>query len=180
MKTYKTAVSLTSLIIAVGACLGARDAGAAIQPRNLVQNAVGPCQAALPAFEGRIRKRPLALQNEGTSSAFVSCAFSSLTPGSGVNGFISKVVVYAASNDGAAHLISCTGVSGYNGGTNQYIPKSRQVLANGQQAELIWYAFEFSGSPGVFPSAIFSVSCNLEPGVGLNDTQILFDEDVGA
>ena len=34
-------------------------------------NAVDTCQGSLPSFEGALRKRPLAIVNEGTSNAFV-------------------------------------------------------------------------------------------------------------
>ena len=55
--------------LALAATLSVPDARAG----STVQNAVGNCNGALPGFEGALRKRPLAIANEGTSSAFVSC-----------------------------------------------------------------------------------------------------------
>lgn len=42
--------------------------------RTLYVNASAHCQAALPVFDGLIRKRPLAVVNEGQAGAFVTCA----------------------------------------------------------------------------------------------------------
>ena len=48
---------------------------AAVIERQEVRMSADVCQPALPAFDGNIRKRPLAMMNEGTSNAFVTCAF---------------------------------------------------------------------------------------------------------
>ncbi len=180
MKPNNTALPLSTLILAACASMGASDAGAVTQSRTWTQNAVGPCQAALPAFEGQIRKRPLALQNEGTGTAFVSCAFSAAGSSDLVSGSITRVYVYAASIDGAAHTISCTGVTGFNTDQNQFVVKTATLSADGSQSRMQWNVSDFSDSPAVFPRSTFSVSCRVDPGVGLNDTHVQFNEDVGA
>lgn len=70
MKPVLFLVTLTLLVAApagAGTPLG----------RTQLQTPVNNCQGALPSYEGRIRKRPLALANEGDSAAFVTCALSS-------------------------------------------------------------------------------------------------------
>ncbi len=47
---------------------------AATLNRLVYANAASYCQPALPAF-GKVRKRPLGVQNEGEGNAFVTCAF---------------------------------------------------------------------------------------------------------
>ncbi len=41
---------------------------------SMAANATAFCQTALPVFDGNVRKRPLAVTNEGTSNAFISCS----------------------------------------------------------------------------------------------------------
>src|SRR5690554_342572 len=50
---------------------------------RVVAQATAICQGALPAFETQIRKRPLALQNEGEANAFVTCSFNNPGQNSG-------------------------------------------------------------------------------------------------
>jgi len=69
-------LNLLSVILAgVLVALVSTEASAVDLERLSMANAVGRCQGALPNYEGAIRKRPLAVQNEGTGSAFVTCAF---------------------------------------------------------------------------------------------------------
>src|SRR5690606_38287655 len=69
----------------------------------------GVCAAARPAFEGRVRKRPLALQNEGTATAFVSCAPPQFT---GIAGDPELGLQIMLVNLGdAPATVNCTGVT---------------------------------------------------------------------
>lgn len=74
MKIANTAFALSGLALAPGAVMSI-DADAATLPRVSATNPAGICQGALPAFETAIRKRPLAVQNEGDSTTFVTCSF---------------------------------------------------------------------------------------------------------
>lgn len=134
--------------------------------RNHRANAVDVCQAALPAYEGQVRKRPLAVQNEGTASAFVSCAFTT-------QGGFDGVRIYFAGFDGASHPVSCTGVATSTSGVSQYVVKSVQAPAS-SQGSLQWTASDFTGV-----NNWFSVSCSLSPGAAINDYQVSAVEDVG-
>src|SRR5690606_32531403 len=65
MKLATTIAGLTLAIAAVYSTpTAAQFHGNASQP-------VARCQGALPVFETQIRKRPLAIQNEGSASTFV-------------------------------------------------------------------------------------------------------------
>lgn len=70
MKGAKILVALAVLVVAPA------DAGT-VTERTQLQTPVNNCQGALPSYEGKIRKRPLALANEGDSAAFITCALSS-------------------------------------------------------------------------------------------------------
>jgi hypothetical protein len=179
MKHLSSVIAVSGLVLAVGAMLAPITANAATSPRRLISNPAGVCQGALPAFETAIRKRPLAVQNEGTSNAFVTCSFTSQGNFGGSITNPTSVEVYFNSISGADVEISCTGVSGFVGGGNQFLVKNATALANGSQAVLTWVAADFSGAPANFPSGLFSISCNIPPGGAINDTYVFFAEEIG-
>lgn len=72
--------------------------------------------------------------------------------------------------------LTCTGVDGIHGGNIQYIPMTVSVPTSGQ-AGIIWQAADFAGAPAQFPSNVFSISCNLPPGVGLGQARLNFTEN---
>lgn len=119
-------------------------------------SAPGICQAALPAYEGQIRKRPLAVQNEGTTNAFVSCAPAQFLelydPDFGVR-------VLLVNNNAAPATIQCTGVAGVFASSADYYPKTVVVPGNGTGA------LNFSETTD--SSASGSISCNLPAGTGI-------------
>lgn len=167
---------LACLQLAIATVAVSGPATAATRVVNNVSNAAGICQSALPAFDGLIRKRPLAIQNEGTSNAFVTCAFTqTVSDLTAINASI-----YAKSNDNAAHTVTCTGVAGFAGSTTQASVKTRTVPADGGQVSISWSPSDFTGSTTNLPSYLFSVSCMLPPGSGLNDTYIANEIDVGS
>jgi hypothetical protein len=94
----------------------------------LQANGSGVCQAALPSYEGQIRKRPLAIQNEGTAAAFITCSPSSLqyVPmqdfGHGV---------FLANNSAASVTVNCTAVMGSGGVQRQLPAGARRRAAHG-------------------------------------------------
>jgi hypothetical protein len=78
------------------------------------------------------------------------------------------------------HSLTCTGVSGYLTGPNEFVTKTISLDAAGSLTGIIWFAGDFAGSPTVFPSqGQFSASCNLEPGVALGVYFVNGTEDVG-
>lgn len=174
--THLSILRVATLPLAIAAIAATGSANAATQARALYSNAAGVCQSALPGFDGLIRKRPLAIQNEGATDAFVTCPMTSLGAGSGNP---SSVVIWARSNDSAEHVVSCTGVTDYATGTNAYVVKTVTLPASGSQQVMRWQPADFPGSTTTLPSPFISFSCSLPPGTGLNDTYVFFSEDIG-
>jgi hypothetical protein len=174
MKLSNSAVSLSALVLAIGASVTPSDAQAVEQTRSTFTNPTGICQAALPNFEGVIRKRPLAVQNEGTTDSFITCSYTA----QGGPGMTRVIAEFTNTNDGV-RFMSCTGVSGYTGfAQTEYLVKS-VLMEPGAMNSLVWDAADFEGAPTSFPSVTFSISCNLLPGIGINRSRVDFIEDVG-
>ena len=154
MKVLITTATLAAAMLAVGL------AQAANETNELSSNAVSHCQGALPSFEGAFRKRPLAIDNEGTSAAFLTCAFE--LRGTGALGH--AVDVWFGNNTATPKIISCTGVQGYNGGS-EAVAKTVEVPANSQD-NILWVDGDFEA--GI--AGMLSISCHMPPGTGVNDT----------
>lgn len=128
-------------------------------------NATGFCQSALPVFDTQIRKRPLGINNEGSSNAFISCSIPiGFRPVSVDNG-----VIFMTNRNAAPVDVSCTLVDGVVAdvgipGLPAYYPQTI-TLAAGMPAIMIW-------DPADFGLTTFSVyqnySCNLPAGVEIN------------
>jgi hypothetical protein len=153
-------------------------AQAATQQRSFVQNATGACQSALPVFDGNIRKRPLAVQNEGTAAAFVSCSLMDTSGGVGGASSVTSVFMYADNNTGAAVDLTCTLVDGYSGGTNVFLPKTLTLPANSKAHPFLWTAAADNG--GANFNWTTNLTCQLPVGTGLSLSFVYYDEDVGA
>ena len=166
-----------ALTAGIGSVLASGDASAVTLNRSFVQNATGACQSALPVFDGQIRKRPLALQNEGTASAFVSCSFMGTDRGIGGPRSVNAVYLSADNNTASDVSLTCTLVDGYSGGSNTFIPKTITMLPNSKVNTFLWQP---SDNGGLNYAYTVNVSCNLPVGTGLSVSFIYFDEDVGA
>lgn len=165
----KLATGTTALSLALGMLLSA-PVLAADEEHTLSASPADRCQGALPNFEGAIRKRPLAVQNEGTSNAFITCAFAT-EGGQALAGSRSLSTWYFNAND-AATDVTCTAVSGFQTGTNEFI--SQTVTINpGEQGQIFWEDVDFEGGL----ADLVAVSCNLAPGIGINDTYINWIEN---
>jgi hypothetical protein len=165
------------LALAMAAVMPAGDAGAMTKTRFYYANPTSYCQTALPVFDGNVRKRPLAVQNEGTTGAFITCSFTAQSTG------LDSVVVLASNDGAAAATLTCTGVTsvqgGSDGGPSEYVSKTVTIAASGV-AGLIWLPDDFGMGSTIPGGGYFSVSCNLPPGVGINDSYVQFQEEVGA
>lgn len=128
-------------------------------------NGTAFCQSALPVFDTQIRKRPLGVNNEGDSNAFVSCSIPvGYNPGSIING-----VIYMTNRTDEAVAVSCTLVDGVVADAGipnlpAYYPQDIALLP-GQFTALIW-------DPADYELESFSIyqnySCSLPPGVEIN------------
>lgn len=125
---------------------------------------VGNCQAALPAYEGQTRKRPLAVVNESGSTAFVTCAFTTEEVSINVQSFRTRV----SNLSGVPATVTCTAVVGDELEDADYIAKSIE-LAPGSDGELSWGTADNGGL--LFAKSI-AVSCALPPFTGLNRNRV--------
>lgn len=123
--------------------------------------AAGACQSALPVFDGVIRKRPLAVQNEGDAPSFVTCGLDGKLDAIAVT----RGVAIALTNvsDGE-RLISCTLVDGRPGfSAPVYLPKSLKIAGNSPLGVIEWSPGDNGGMDFVYPA----ISCALPPGAGI-------------
>jgi len=166
-------ISCLAAASAMAAALIGGDAGAVLRTRSWYANATSYCQSALPVFDGNIRKRPLAVQNESRTSAFVTCSFAAQNTG------LDSVTVFAFNGGDATASFKCTGVTGGAGSvSNQYVAKTVSIPTSTRNG-LAWVPADFGNGAVIPGSGYFSVSCVLPPGVGINDSLVVFDEDVG-
>jgi hypothetical protein len=175
MSPVKTAMAAAAVALVAGAFSG--SAAAATTQREKLANASAICTPALPAFEGVIRKRPLAVQNEGTTAAYVTCSFVSDTAfggNAGTGGF----GMWFTNNATTSKTVSCTAVIGVRSGAS-YIAKSL-TLAPGESDAITWEdSIDNSGTPFDGSDAL-NASCLIQPGVGINDTYVWYQVEVGA
>jgi len=144
--------------------------------RILSANPVSYCQAPLSAFDGQIRKRPLAMQNEGTSNAFVTCAFTRQV--SDPRNFIFLVQMFASNAGTSPQDLACTLVTGTGEAIspdNIFIPKTVTIMPGVSRALLQWDQGDLAAITTVTE---YSLSCNLPPSTALNDSHIYFFEPV--
>lgn len=137
---------------------------------------VSHCQAALPAYEGQIRKRPLAIQNEGTADAFITCSLP--TEGTAFGG-TKRVFLYLVSSAATEQTVACTLVSGLTNGILDYFPKSIAVPVN-PSGNGILLDYLPADNGGANFNRWVQLSCNIPPGVGIGHLGKYYDEEVGA
>lgn len=177
--TAVRSLSVSLLALAAGVLASGPAQGATVA-RQFVSHAAGTCQGALPVFETAIRKRPLAVKNEGTTPAFITCSYTSQGSDAGSSPRNpTNVQVYFRNTSGTNQTLSCTGVSGYDNTVPvaQYIVKSTEL--GPFLGTLNWNAADFAGAPAVFPNGLFSISCALAPGVSIQESIVVFVEEVG-
>lgn len=127
------------------------------------------CQASLPMSELALRKRPLTMQNDSTTdSAWITCAF----PFDAYNNFAVMVDAYFTNYSDVEQTLTCSGVTGYEGGDNEYVSLSATLApgANGEDGNLYWVDTDFE--EGGMGTGLVMINCLVPPGVGINDTYI--------
>lgn len=177
MKMLQVCAAMAASLF-VGAVVSG-DALSATQPRQITTHPTGICQSALPVFDGNIRKRPLAVQNEGTGNAFITCSYPSGEGRFAGNSATTRVWQYMVNISANPVTINCTGVAGTPSASFQVV-KSVVVPANSSAAEISWFAADFPGTPLTFPgNGVFSASCLLPPGAGVRQSFVDSVEDIG-
>lgn len=145
--------------LAVPAAAGAGTV--APDPNTRIELAAAACQSALPVFDGVIRKRPMAVQNEGTSSSFITCGLEGrfyAVPSS------SMVGVLVTNNTAQAATLNCTLVDGGDGLMFPvYMPKSVNLGPNAATVTVSWQPGDNGGANFIYPA----ISCQLPPGIGI-------------
>lgn len=125
---------------------------------------VGNCQPALPAYEALIRKRPLAIENEGSQHAYVTCALQTEEVSLNVQSFSTRL----SNRSDAQVTVTCTAVIGDELASASYLPKSI-TLAPGTAGNLTWTGAD---AGGLLTSKSIAMSCHLPPSVGLNRNRV--------
>ena len=129
----------------------------AAEYRDVSISPVMNCEAPLPVFNATLRKRPVAIANEGTTGIYVSCTLQSDSLAAATRGWIS---VGFASNRPSAR-VECTLVAG-DTITVDYHAGAVDVAAGGR-ARLYWDEVSRRNTGGSY-----AFSCVLPPGVEMS------------
>jgi hypothetical protein len=139
---------------------------------NEWSNAVDVCQGSLPTYDTSLRKRPLAISNEGDQTAFISCSIRvplGSLEGGGTN--VTTVVVLLTNRGSEAQSVPCTLVDGVAGPFPTfpavYLPKTAQIQPGGF-APIYWFDFETEAERFRLPN----LSCALPPETEINIVQM--------
>ena len=173
------------------AWLAATPALAVTQTRTVTTPAARLCALSIPTTNTGVRPKATGFRNEGTTSAFVICAFDS-APGqdniysSDVDADPSIVWLYFTSIDGQAHSFDCTAVNSwgsvaYGTGPMQYVTKTAVVDADANSLNgLSWGSSDYGSAAHIPTSGAFSVTCLLPPGTAIEIGRLKAQEDVGS
>ncbi len=119
--------------------------------------AAGACKSALPSFEGNIRSRPLAVQNEGGSVVFVSCAQQG-----NLDVKPTQLAINLVNNSKEVAVVNCTLVSGSLAPT--YYVVSVTAIPGFDAQGVVRPTAPLTS----FASSNASWSCALPPGTGIS------------
>lgn len=162
-------ITLGVLTAATGALLSVQ-ASAATVAKYTSKAASGACQGALPNYEGNFRKRPLAVVNEGSTAAFLTCGIDNPDGDNGTN----RVELYVVNRTGAAADISCTMVDGFVDATMGFANYYPQTIT----ANTTSYSFfQWTGSYSPYSQ---SVSCNVPAAFEVNLIALNYNDEIGA
>lgn len=163
------------MFLAAAALVAAATVPQPAAATRVVASAPAICQGALPAFETQLRKRPLAIQNEGTASAFVTCAFNN--PGTNSGGSRISTVTIHLQNSASARTVSCTAVNTVAGASSAgalYATRSVRVPRDAAGSTALEFVpADFEQGAFLLPGDAVSVSCSLAPGMGITGTVLL-------
>ncbi len=161
MNLLAAAIATSLLGLAVGMTSPAAHAA------SVAASGAGFCSGTLPAYQTQLRARPLALMNEGATSAFVSCSFDMGYQNLGGN----DIVAFLVNKTTNPVDVTCTGVDGIDPTlaaavgslVPAYVTKTVTLPAN-SAAPVIFFTADF----GVTALSPFnSLSCNLPVGTGI-------------
>lgn len=169
MKRFYPTLVVSVLVAGIAA---AADVSAATVVRDTLTQGPASCQAALPVFDGNIRKRPLAIMNEGTSTAFITCGSDDLIQG---NANVNFVQIALTNFNSQEVTMTCSLVDGI-GSALAFIPKSVTIAPDTASGFISWTAADNNGSIYFFPA----LSCGLPPGVAISYVRFNYNEEIGS
>jgi len=148
-------------ILAIGSIASPMTAWAGTFTPRFMSSAAGVCQAALPSGAGAVvRARPLAVQNEGTNAAFVTCSF----PYDNYAAQPLLIGLMLSNSNSVNAYFACTLVSGITATDANYVVRNVAMLPNSTDVTL-FDSSDLPNSPDSIPGP--NVSCALPPGVGI-------------
>jgi hypothetical protein len=166
-------IVFASAALAAGLVMSGQ-ASAVTVSRDYASHGTANCQASLPVFDGNLRKRPMGVANEGTTTAFITCDSENIDNLQAGN---TQVGVFFRNRAGTAGItVSCTLVNGFFT-ASKFLPKTSSALAVGGITGITWTAAGDNGGTNFTGAA---VSCGLPPGVDLSAVEYVYPEDVGA
>jgi hypothetical protein len=131
-------------------------------------NAVDFCQPSLSNLENGVRKRPLAIANEGTITTFVSCSVQQSQTGEQID----QVLVLFTNRSNTPKSVSCTLVDGvalpFPGQPPKYFAKTFVVAP----ANFIIGEWDKTDDNGGVPFGLANLSCALPPETELNTVSV--------
>lgn len=165
----------SALALAVLVAAGSASTQAVAAQREKIANAAGVCQSALPAFEGLIRKRPLGIQNEGSSNAFVTCSLISDSAFGGSAGTEGSEIAIT-NNASATQFVSCTAIVGP---TPEAAPIYYTISGDIPSGATGFFQITVDDNGGVAfdPNATINFSCNLPPQTLMSKTYVWYKVD---
>lgn len=136
-------------------------------------NAAAACFPALPVYDGNVRKRPLAVVNEGQIPSYVTCGYIvdeyANKTDDGIEWFSQTIQNQQATGP---RSVTCVAVVGVDNGSAGYYPQTVSVGV-GQRKTLTWDA-EAYGKPNGWEGPV-QMSCLLPVGTALNEGRVHFD-----
>ena len=166
------AIALSSLFIGLAVAALPRTALSGTLQKSLMTSPANVCTGALPSYEGAIRKRPLAVANEGTETAFVTCGSAWFKDESNAS---YSIEMNFRNRNSSQVSFTCTGVNGSEtSGVTVYVPKTIVVPGLGTSLD-VWFS-----SDGISTDRPFSVSCALPPNVSIGNMYVSGPIEVGA
>lgn len=167
--------STLSLVTLAAGIVMSGQADAVTVNRDYFTHGAASCQAALPVFDGKIRKRPKAIANEGTGSAFITCDFDSINNGG--TGF-TDINIFFINRSGVAKTVNCTFVDGiFDFVLSPSLVRSVAMPTTAVPTSLgVSAATDNAGNNFAAPA----ISCEIPAGVEIGAVQGIYPEDVGA
>lgn len=185
----------TAITAAVTVGIGlafSQPAAAVTQTRNQIQTGANMCTLSIPTTDTKVRPKASGFRNEGTTNAFVICAFDTPPGGVAPSTDLSSITLILKSLDGASHETTCTGVNSVADGSlvgaidQQYVSKTVNVNDAGPLGaygmQIVWGPEDFGAASGtVIPwsGGVFTVTCLLPGQVSIKVGGGQSVEDVG-